>query len=214
MSNIIPFFYFDIVARIIPGVMTIAVVILAGPNYKSSMARLLLESKEWNGLFISLLVGSLAYMIGVLYEGFYNVPFINKFRRFAERRAWQAAAIRFDGANGTSYRTKDPGFRITAWEQLVLQAALDSERMNAVFAHCHRFQAEAKMSQHLILTALLLPLLAHFRGSPLGLVDLTFLLVPLFALSSYSRDERRWWQLISFREQLQHSEAARTAESR
>jgi hypothetical protein len=161
MGNIIPYFYYDIVARIIPGVVTLGVLAFAGPNLRESFSRSLAGSKDWNS---------------VLYEALFSLPVINWYKKFAERMAWESAVRKFDKANGTTYEKESSTFRTQAWEKLVLESALEPERMKSVFAHCHRFQAEAKMSQHLMIAALVFPVLAHFRGSPLGCVDFVFLL--------------------------------------
>src|ERR1051326_1243257 len=101
--DIIPFFYYDIVARIIPGVVTLGVVAFAGPNFKDSLSRFLTGSKDWNGILLSLLIGGMAYAIGVLYEALFSIPPLRSYKTLAERKAWKSASLKFDKANGTDY---------------------------------------------------------------------------------------------------------------
>jgi len=211
VSVLIPFFYYDIVARLIPGGVTLMVIAFGfseRPFWKSTF---LSATEHWNSLLAALVLGGLAYAIGVLFEGWF--AFV-KLRGPLENKAWLVASREFGLPE-----TVSPKSRTWLWEKLVLAAAQDPSStkqpvpsqeasgqsqlaVKSAFAHCHRFQAEYKMCQHLIVPTLLFLAFTWFRHSHWFwfLIGVSFLV--LLPVASYSRDKRRWWQLLVFGEQL------------
>jgi hypothetical protein len=204
MWGLFPFFYYDVLARIIPGAFTLAVILKLLPsevagrwigNMESSRGT---PSSRWA-----------LYMIGVVYEVLDSFPWLGKYRPrdILDNRAFQAAWNRFehtctpptDVKRLTRLRNEER-WRIRLWEKLVYEAARKVD-MLSVFWHCHRFQGEYKMFYHLIYPALFLAAFSLCqRHICMGIGAI--ILMAFFIWGAFRRDERRWWQLLSFAEQL------------
>ena len=203
MKDIIPFFYYDIVARIIPGGITLAVIAYGLSPVPFCLNSLVSQSGSWNGVLGSLVLGGFAYAIGVLFEGLFAFLKLNS---PLEKKAWERAALECGLPREMVKDSRKPPMRTLLWERLVRKAAQDSSTkqfptesgMKEMFSHCHRFQAEYKMCQHLVVPALLFSYLTFDRGSAYIYKITGILLLVIFPLVSYSRDKRRWWQLLVF----------------
>ena len=211
MWGIFPFFYYDVVARIMPGAFTLAVLELF-PEIGSRWTSFFAGAESWKGVAVPLVLGGLSYMIGVMYEVLDSLPWLEAFRRYRPRdildnRAFEVAWGRFahthtpptDLHRLQQFHVEEKQ-RTHLWERLVYEAARKGD-MVSIFWHCHRFQGEYKMFYHLIYpTLLLVPCLIwqHHVWEGIGAI----VLLVFFILGAFRRDERRWWQLLSFAEQL------------
>jgi hypothetical protein len=224
MSYLFPFFYYDVLARIIPGAFTLAVFrvlefipgnfvyswmnIFAGDKTWKSVAVPLVDiftgSESWKSVVVPLLLGGLSYMIGVIYEALEFLP-RNTLDKIAFKAAWKRFRDKTTNMSSTELaclekvRTNER-WRIHLWEKLVYYAARKSN-MVSVFWHCHRFQGEYKMFCHLIYPTLILLVGSYCKGNHPAEMGAVVLIV-LFVCGAYFRDARRWWQLLSFAEQL------------
>lgn len=207
MGKIIPFFYYDILACMVPGAATLAALLVIRDLLPHSWTGLFSGDQGWKTVVVPLMLGGISYVVGVVYETFDSPP-AKWARRLTDDTAFESAWTRFceskaiQGDVPTLKSTKEKlEFRSRVWEKLVLEAARAPE-MNSVFAHCHRFQAEYKMFFHLIYPTLLFVVLCFARGFLWsGSVSL-LLIIPALSFFAYRRDERRWWQVLSFGDQL------------
>ncbi len=202
MADLIPFFYYDIIARLIPGGATLMVIAFGFSKRPFWESNFFSSTEHWNSVLAPLVLGGLAYAIGVLFEGVFSIL---KRSRFLELKAWELAVHEFGLP-----KEPNPKSRTRLWEKLVLAAALEgpsSENhaqpgMKSVFAHCHRFQAEYKMCQHLTIPTLMFIGFTFFRHSDWFWTYVGFVFLVVFLIVSVLRDKRRWWQLLMFAEQL------------
>ncbi len=202
MGNIIPYFYYDIVARMIPGTATLYVIALVGVPLPNAVACLFTGSDTWKGIAATLLLGGAAYAIGVFYESLFSFPVFSHYKECALKKAIEHAINRYywkDEALREKARNDDT-FVHRAWEDLVVLGSRESD-MKSLFALCHRFQAESKMCQHLLVPTLLYASIAVYWRSPIRVVPAAFAFF-LLIFASYWRDERRWLQVLSFGERL------------
>jgi hypothetical protein len=103
------------------------------------------------------------------------------------------------GIHQRPYSSVNRHYKTKAWETLVLYAAQRPAEYDLVFYHCHRFQAEYKMCQNLIVTALVLGFaLICVNGWPWIYLILTIPVVAFLLWAAGVRDERRWFQMLSF----------------
>ncbi len=213
MWGLFPFFYYDILARVIPGAFTLAVILrLARHDVASRWINIFAGGETWKAVVVPLVLGGLSYVIGVMYEVLDSCPWLEKYREyrpreFLDNRAFEAAWDRFthtytpptDLGRLEKFH-KEERWRTHLWERLVYEAARKDD-MVSVFWHCHRFQGEYKLFYHLILPTLILGLVSPFQGHIYTGIVATVLTL-FFILGAFRRDERRLWQLLSFAEQL------------
>src|SRR5690349_1222824 len=135
----IPFFYYDIVARIIPGGILLAIVLLRQPELRTFFS----GEESWKTAAVPLAMAGASYMIGVLFEVFFSDWLF--WRRVSDVSFRKAVA-----SHNWSSRMRKPKpkvkeaarrYRREAWSYLVLAGKRDDAQ---AFAHAHRFWAEAK----------------------------------------------------------------------
>lgn len=201
MGNIIPYFYYDIVARMIPGAATLYVLALLGFQPSSSVSSFFAGSDTWKGVAATLVLGGAAYALGVFFEALFFFPLLNGYKEWTAKKAFEQAARKYVWHDESLRKqSEDCSFKTRAWEELVLRGS-KSAYMKSVFAHCHRFQAESKMCQHLLVPTVLYALMVHVPIWPIRIAWSGAAFIFLL-LASYWRDERRWWQVLSFGERL------------
>jgi hypothetical protein len=205
----LPFFYYDILSRIMPGAVTLAVLSTV-PDLLPPWLLSLFKTNTSEGLeklAVPVVLAGLCYMIGLLYEVVdYWYPmvwiagagderaFLWVLRHKAQEDDKKLAVEPID-----SIRT----YRDALWRELEFKGATESA-MSPMFAHCHRFQAEQKMFLHLIYPSLLFSSLSFWRGihhpgwiwSIEGWLGLGAAV--LIFLASNSRSRRRWVQTLVF----------------
>ncbi|MBN2563302.1 MAG: hypothetical protein JXQ75_20470 [Phycisphaerae bacterium] len=217
MGNVIPFFYYDILARIVPGALTLGVLAFAGVEVPDAWAGLFVSGGSWSAVVTPLVCAGACYVVGVLYEAFFAVPGVhwlyNWMITFAYRRAKRDRHGR---------ESQGVGSRITEWRYDMCPSKgygqskkdrIDLEHRfsrwgigeNArVFAHAHRFQAEAKMCLHSFLPALFFVYCAREDVNSVGcwqqqwLFWIGVVVAILFAWGAYARERRRWLQALAW----------------
>lgn len=207
MGDVIPFFYYDILARIIPGAFTLSTfLVFRDTPYVGALLKLFEGADSWKAVIIPLVLGGLCYLIGVVYEAVAYASIPQLFTVNLQNRAFDHARTRFLAEGNQEYSelvpssSKNDKFRTNLWEQLVYEGS-KSKEASQYFAHSHRFQAEYKMFLHLVGPAMLYALMSWSRGHLWrGIIGAT--LVPILFALSYRRDSRRWWQVLSSARQL------------
>lgn len=199
MGGIIPYFYYDIVARLIPGAATLYVLALSGWLPPPSVTSLFSGGGASKSVVVALFLGGAAYAIGVFYEALFFFPFVNRYKWWVSEKAVMSAAEHYDWQNeNLRERAKDKKFAYRVWEEFVVRGTYGAD-MKSLFAHCHRFQAESKLCQHLLPPTILYAGLCLHWCHPvrfsLGLLAFGFL-----GLASFWRDQRRWMSVFSFGE--------------
>lgn len=106
MGNIIPFFYYDLLARIVPGALTLGVLAYAGVELPNPWRPFFSAETAWGAVVIPLVLAGSSYAIGVLYEVLLAVPGLSRVR------GW-LASVAFDHAfrceRGINYGWRDLG---------------------------------------------------------------------------------------------------------
>ncbi len=198
MENL-PFFYYDIIARIIPGALLIASLRSAGAKLPSEWAWVFQGAEAWKNLVAALVCAGAAYMIGVLMEVVFSSPldllsrkaFESAFQSYEWRKSWFRPALK--GEDYVKYRRH-------LWNWLTLKGAHDPR----AFAHAHRFQAETRLCCYSVLPALIFTGSAIYQGricdlcrwscSWPALAGTAFTL--LLVCGAYLREWRRWVQAL------------------
>jgi hypothetical protein len=194
MESPLPFFYYDILARIVPGAATLAVLWQLrcfGPIHWLKAFTKTGEVDGWEKLVIPFILIGISYAIGVVFEVVdyifdFDVPDDGKKWRVLQRRLvnpmmtlsvyvddrafFSAVARRGNSAlkkkcgDWKNNRAQITKRRSDLWERLTYQGGSD-EKKKLIFAHCHRFQSEQKMFFHLIYPSLLFAFLWKLRLS-------------------------------------------------
>jgi len=204
----LPFFYYDILSRIIPGATTLATLFLIADKLPPTWSAFFAEGMEhWKAVVVPLLLGGLCYVIGVLFEVADYTP-LTKWLVLgtdakAFRRALAAFGEKLEGWSAEQVRL----LRFHLWETCVFEGGRDAD-MGTVFAHCHRFQAEYKMFLHLIYPVLLFAGFSIWSQKPLWWVGVDLAVIVILFYLSYLRNERRWLQALSFCKHLNILEKA------
>jgi len=194
MEGPLPFFYYDILSRIVPGAVTLSVLWQVRGFRPLEWLKTFVQLNDkdsWQKLVVPFLLAGLCYVIGVVFEVVdyiwdVDVPQNGKlFRKwlklvlnpmmelsvFFDDRAFFNAVDKRGGAEDRKEcgdwknREKIQKRREVLWERLTYLGSSD-EKMKLVFAHCHRFQSEQKMFLHLTYSAFLFILLwsVQFRS--------------------------------------------------
>lgn len=74
MGNIIPFFHYDLLARIVPGALTLSVLAYAGVELPNPWRPFFSAETAWGAVVIPLVLAGSSYAIGVLYEVLFAFP--------------------------------------------------------------------------------------------------------------------------------------------
>jgi hypothetical protein len=203
MGALIPFFYYDLLARIVPGACTLATLLVIRDDFPRSWISELGGAEGWKAVVVPLALGGISYALGVVYEVMDYAPPFNWGRWYEDNRAFEVACNRFRETSPNAEKLSDVDrkrFGTGLWERLTLEAARKTD-MSLVFAHCHRYQAEAKMFLHLVYPGILFAFLSFERARFWqGVLAVPVILLCCYV--GYRRDERRWWQVLSFSEQL------------
>jgi len=199
MDKLIPFFSYDIMSRMIPGGVTLALFGYLRGRLPEPWASLFTGVQSWKAIVVPLTLGATAYVIGVCYE---CIDYSSPLRRLilaADNAAFCSAWSTFcnksnkDASGKVSQQLEVSS--LCLWERLVFKGGQDRGQ-SSVFAHCHRFQAEYKMFLHLIYPTILFVVFALCRHKLLlGTIALG-IIVPVFFYFGYQRNERRWLQAI------------------
>ena len=199
MGNL-PFFYYDIIARIIPGGLVIAALGFAGVKLPLEWAWVFGGPEAWKTVVAALLCAGAAYVLGVLMEVLFSRPqdwlssraFRRAFRSYVWRRDWFAPTL----SNPADYLH----YRRHVWNWIILKGAQDP----LAFAHAHRFQAEARLCSYSTLPALVFAVAAACHGRTCSFcwrpcsgffwagIILALALIP----SAYAREYRGWVQVL------------------
>lgn len=207
MGNLIPFFRYDILARIIPGAFTLCCLAYAGVEIPGAWDAIF-ESGPKAGtipggaVVVPLVCAGACYAIGLFYEV-----------AFATRPLSLIADGIISGAYASAKEKKEDDDKAFAdekasnheraktyklWSDLVHEDAKEGER----FAHAHRFQAEAKMCLHSVIPAFALAGFALYYAwgiwcsQQLWELGLAILLVVILCCGAYAREWRRWLQTL------------------
>lgn len=192
----IPFFYYDILARIFPGSITVVVLMLAVDDIQ----KLLLCSEAWKTAVVPLVLLATSYMIGVLFEvvfpdwRFWRWVSDRTFRAAAKEYSWSVKMPQPDLSNLSESRA----FRERAWFNLILAGKKDEAR---AFAHALRFWAEAKMCLHSFLPVVAVAIIFYCKQNLL-LGSVATIIAALLLWGIFSRDRRRWVQILNSIERL------------
>jgi hypothetical protein len=211
MADVIPFFYYDILARIIPGVMVLAVLRYGGLRIPEAWTSLL--TGGWGTVIAPLVLAGAAHAIGVLFEATSNLPGLHGLFERVSNRAFKDAFDAYKWLNPASCPDFEQGgelksFRNAAWNWLTLEGA----EKPLAFAHAHRFQAEMKLCRHALLPAagfVVLVLLNHhdcsvqFTHCKCWYFGLGLVVTLLLAWGTYARERHRWLQVLISVDHLQ-----------
>ncbi len=214
----IPYFEYDVFARIAPGAATVAVARWLGmpsPFYWEPLLPIPLGTAEaaMTGagsapaatldtgvvLYGGLTLLAAAYVVGTLYEAFGSLLWRSLSPRVLRRAARERKTWLHRVPPGTPPLVGDDRDLF----KLLLQWLLTDPRaeVRGAFAHIHRFQAEARMFAYstVPLAALALFALVRHAGVPAGAAAALGLLT---AWCGYLREHRRWVQALATLDQL------------
>lgn len=139
--NTIPFFYYDVLARMVPGGMLLLCLRVAGLKAPPSIVDAV-QGETWKAVIMPLVIAAMAYLAGALLDGIF------RFFSFAEwfgRRQYEMALKDFGKgivlrplpANASAEK-----FQHDAWQWLALKIG---PKNTAAFSLAHRFQAESRL---------------------------------------------------------------------
>lgn len=192
--NAIPFFYYDIVARIFPGGITLAVFALARPE----ILGLASGTEGWKTVVVPITLAAAAYMAGVLFEA---ITPDGRVWRWISDKTFESAAEEYSwkGQKPDLQKLEDSRkFREEAWFDLILAGERDEAQ---AFAHALRMWAEAKMCLHSFLPVFVASIVfalerEWFWAASAGVVAVWLL------YGVYSRDKRRWIQILNSKDRM------------
>jgi hypothetical protein len=139
--NTIPFFYYDVLARMIPGGLLLALLRAVGLRAPAPWPDLLTGQEAWKAVLVPLVLAAMAYLLGALMDGFFRF-FFKLAERFG-RRQYQTVI-----SEQVGLRPMPPGassvknFQHDLWQWLALVAGPEN---TAAFSLAHRFQAESRL---------------------------------------------------------------------
>jgi len=199
MGNTIPFFYHDILSRIIPGGLTLGVLAWANVKAPEFWEKLRSPGQEgWRAVVVPLVYLGAAYCVGLLIETVSQFPGIDQATvrlmdcAFDNALA-QYGPVRVADKGQLEDRNRRRTFRFWAWEQVVFG---NSPNM---FSLAHRFQAEMKLFFHSIPACLIFAIAPLMKGQSCAWLKLVIglLLALLMFLAAYVREKRRWIQVLA-----------------
>ena len=241
MNSPLPSFYYDILARIVPGAVTLAVLWPEKGFRPFDWFIWFVSTGEhdgWEKLIMPILLVGVCYAIGVIFEVIDYAPDfgiegshtgilgllqrlnliwtgIKEISSFNDDRAF-CGAVRTRGSAADRERFSQYSWmgrvaigrrRSEIWDRLTYAAGTD-ERINPLFVHCHRFQSEQKMFQHLIYPALLFEgmwIYQYCRCRCWYYVSdfwITLVAIVVLVLCCRARCRRRWLQTVTFSEMI------------
>jgi len=201
MRDTIPYFYYDILARIIPGGLWLAVLSFSGFSLAGSQVKSYFTGSEgWKAVVVPFAYVTAAYGLGLLTEILSFSPGVDAITegltRVALRRAWRI----YDWQNYDASElppAAENRVRFWAWNRLVF-----GDNPSA-FSHAHRFQAEAKLCYHSLPPLLFVLAIIMRRACGQGWAGqvqwlvLALLLLLVCVWGAYIRERRRWLQVLA-----------------
>jgi len=203
MDKPIPFFYFDILSRMIPGAATLASLHMIRQQLPDAWQTLFEGQETWKAVVVPLAIAGLCYAIGVLFEAIDYSGLMRPVVWWIDDTGW-FNALRVSGDDEKKRREELQQltklqvrrYRIRLWDTLVFEGARDTG-FGTIFAHCHRYQAEHKMFLHLVYPALLTFVFSFALHVPWWRALIALAAVAILVYVSYRRNERRWLQVLS-----------------
>lgn len=202
MDHPIPFFYYDILSRMIPGGATLAALHMIRQELPGFWLTLFWGQETWKAVVVPIAIAGLCYVIGVFFEAIDYSAVMRPVVWWIDDKGW-SNALRVSGDDEKARREELQQltklqmrrYRIRLWDTLVFEGARDMG-FGTIFAHCHRFQAEHKMFLHLTYPALLTLVFSFAMGMPWRAL-IALATVAILVYVSYKRNERRWLQVLS-----------------
>ncbi len=200
-----PYFYFDVVARIIPGAFALTVLMTRViPSFTKELW------KYVNGENISILASfvaaavciSCAYVVGIVFEALAGTIILRipvdgivdfSFWSAARMKTWHYPTGPMEPRDAT---TSIRELRFNTWNWFVHQG---SPQWRDAFSHAHRFQAESKLclfSSIVAISWLMLTLRGASPGFSLHHERLTAATIAALGLLAHLQRERRRWQQV------------------
>jgi hypothetical protein len=190
--NTIPFFYYDVLARIIPGGLLLGMLKAAGLRTPASLANLLTGPETWKAVAMPLIVAALAYLLGALLDGVFR--FSGAAERFGRRQYGRVISEDRGLGRPIPRIASSEKFQHDAWQWLALRAG---PKNTTAFSLAHRFQAESRL---LVLSAVPAACLAGVSvserlkipcaGFAASAVAIGVLV--LFVLAAFDSEKNRW----------------------
>jgi hypothetical protein len=213
----IPFFYYDIIARFVPGGLLLIALHLLRLDASFAFAFLFDGSETWKAVVDPFIVAGAAYGFGSLLE----VLLRNRFSEISDysykkAKAKQAQLYpectpnfsrKTNNQSDMILREEDEkAYRLDVWQWLTVKIA--NENLPA-FSHAHRFQCESKMFLHAAIPVSFLVTVGVFRyfGTErpyeiaVGVLALIISL-SIFVFCVYLCEIRRWIQALAAADQL------------
>ncbi len=200
MKESIPFFYYDILSKLIPGGLTIAVLGIIGLKVPGPWSALLAKQEPWMVVVLPLVLASSAYGFGGLLDAIFRLKFAEGFGEkhyFASRKKYNRPDLLPSNAG-------QENFHYDAWQWLALIAAQENP---SAFSLAHRFQAEARLYALSAAPAAIIAgwaisqwsVLQFLRGWKFGLAALAAIAIfRLCVVAAENCEERRWiWTLAA-----------------
>src|SRR5215469_10630937 len=132
--NTIPFFYYDVLARVIPGGLLLVLVRVPGLRAPRPWLDLSTGQESWKTVVVPLILAALAYLLGIVLDGFFRFLF-----RFAEKFGrWQYEKLKSEERAGPpipKIAFSQKNFHHEAWQWLALVAG---PKNTAAFSLAHR----------------------------------------------------------------------------
>jgi hypothetical protein len=204
----IPFFYYDLFAKIIPGGLAAAALWLLGIRLPSNLQLMFMTSDVLRAVVFPLALLGMAYLLGSYLEAMLR-PLLKRVSERTFAAAWQSQRrlLGYPMPPLKSTLQDQISDRIKIWQRLAL---IEVEQYPAAFSHAHRFQAEGKMFMHTSLPAsYFIGRIVWDRLSPfdplLGYSGafIAFVSALLFSVYSvWSAERRRWEQTLAAAHQL------------
>lgn len=223
MSERFPFFYYDLVARVIPGALLLTVLWLAGINLPPPVtAAVSPEQGVLEPAILSLIYFGACYAIGVAFEvSTYFFDLRRRVEQMCDRafqdairdRRWRRSVPKLDG----NVEALDPRWlRRHCWNWLQLHP---QERRAPASIHALRYTAESKMFLHMGRAGLFFPVMvlshnvfvwARLETTWWEAPKVSFLLAVALGLSAFlvlsraaaRRERQRWGSAIDALDEL------------
>lgn len=200
----IPFFEYDVFARIAPGSLTIAVAQYVDatlmPKYWEPLLPITSKGTALDMgivLFGGLTLLGASYVVGLIYEGFFSLflPLISRkvlISLAKDRQSWRRPVW-----------AGEPAFHEIDLFKILMQWLICSkdEGVRLAFVHFHRFQAEARLCAYSVAPLGILSGVAGSRGERWTCFWSAVMAI-LFALCAIFRERRRLVQALSILDEL------------
>jgi hypothetical protein len=199
MENL-PFFYYDIIARIIPGALMIAALRFAGARLPAEWTWMFQGGQAWENVVAGLICAGAAYVLGVIMEVIFATP-LEWLTNTTFKRAFDSYVWRRDWFKPRLSSSNDcRNYRRHSWNWATLRGAHEP----LAFAHAHRFQAETRLCAYSMLPALVFTIASVSGGRFCNFCSLPCIALPLGGIffmgimgwGAYSREKRRWIQVL------------------